>query len=232
MARLTRLALPGEPHHIIQRGLNGQAIVTDDVDRERFLAEVRESAALYKLAVHAYVLMDNHLHLLATPETVQSLSRAMQSLGRRYVAAFNQRHGRTGTLWDGRFRAAPLEADAHLLTCMRFIELNPGRTGGWAADPGDYRWSSAAHHLGRRRDPLVLDHALYWGIGNTPFEREAAWKAWLADGCGPAEARRHTDSALRGWPLGGVAWTAELAKSTDRPLVPRRRGRPSRQAGA
>jgi len=232
MARLARLALPGQPHHIIQRGLNGQAIVADDADRERFLDELRESAALHRLAVHAYVLMDTHVHLLATPETDEGLSRAMQSLGRRYVAAFNQRHGRTGTLWDGRFRAAPMEADAYLLACMRFIELNPARTGGWLAEPGEYRWSSAAHHLGRRRDPLVLDHALFWGVGNTPFEREAAWRSWLADGCSAAEARRFADSALKGWPLGGATWTSQLARATDRPLAPRRRGRPSRQSGA
>lgn len=232
MARLPRLTLPGQPHHIIQRGLNGQAIVTSDADRERLLAELRESAALHRLAIHAYVLMDNHLHLLATPESGEGLSRAMQSLGRRYVAAFNQRHGRSGTLWDGRFRAAPLEAEAHLLACMRFIELNPVRTGGWMGEVGDYRWSSAAHHLGRYRDPLVLDHALFWSMGNTPFEREAAWRTWLAEGCSQAEARRIADSALKGWPLGGAGWTAQLAKSTERPLAPRRRGRPPRQSGA
>jgi putative transposase len=230
MARLPRLALDGQVHHIIQRGLNRQPIVADDHDRMRLLAELRESAALHKVAVHAYVLMDTHLHLLATPEAGEGLSRMMQSLGRRYVAAYNKRHERSGTLWDGRFRAAPLEAGAHLLACMRLIELNPLRTVGFAAAPEDYAWSSAAHHLGRRRDPLVLDHALFWALGNTPFEREAAWRAWLEQGVPAEEARALIDSANKGWPLGGAAFLGQLSERSDRPLMPRRRGRPRRDA--
>lgn len=229
MARLARLTLAGHAHHLIQRGLNRQAIVSDDIDRERLLAELRECAALHKVAIHAYVLMDNHLHLLATPETDQSLSRMMQSLGRRYVAAFNKRHGRSGTLWDGRFRAAPLEAQAHLLACMRFIELNPQRFGWLLARPEDYPWSSAAHHLGRRRDPLVLDHALFWGLGNTPFEREAAYRAWLEQGVSDEEGRHLADSALKGWPLGSASFLQALAEGSSRPVMPRQRGRPPRR---
>ncbi len=231
MARLPRLALAGQPHHLVQRGLNRQPIVVDDVDRQRFLAELRESAALHKVAIHAYVLMDTHVHLLATPETVDGLSLMMQSLGRRYVAAFNKRHGRSGTLWDGRFRAAPLEADAHLLACMRFIELNPHRVGGVHQAAEDYVWSSAAHHLGRRRDPLVLDHALFWALGNTPFEREAAWRRWLEQGVPADEARRLMDSAHKGWPLGGARFLHQLGERTERPLLPRKRGRPLRKSG-
>jgi putative transposase len=230
MARLPRLAIPGLPHHLIQRGLNRQPIVLDDSDRERLLAELRESAALHKVAIHAYVLMDNHLHLLATPESPEGLSRMMQSLGRRYVAAFNKRHGRSGTLWDGRFRAAPLEAPAWLLACMRYIELNPQRAGLLLAAPEQYRWCSAAHHLGLRRDPLVFDHTLFWALGNTPFEREAAWRAWLEQGVAPDERQRLHDAAQKGWPLGSAGFLQGLAQETERPLQPRRRGRPARNA--
>jgi len=229
MARLPRLALDGQPHHLIQRGLNRQPFVADDVDRQRFLAELRESAALHKVAVHAYLLMDNHLHLLATPEAGEGLSLMMQSLGRRYVAAFNKRHGRSGTLWDGRFRAAPLEADAHLLACMRFIESIPQRNAGFHLAPEDYAWSSAAHHLGRRRDPLVVDHALFWALGNTPFEREAAWRAWLEQGVSDHEACRLMDSAHKGWPLGSASFLQQLSEQSERPVTPRKRGRPPRQ---
>ena len=228
MARLARLTLAGHAHHLIQRGLNRQPIVADDVDRERLLAELRECAALHRVAVHAYVLMDNHLHLLATPATNEGLSRMMQSLGRRYVAAFNKRHQRSGTLWDGRFRAAPLEAAGHLLACMRFIELNPQRSGLALAAPEDYAWSSAAHHLGRRRDPLVFDHALFWAMGNTPFEREAAYRAWLEQGVAPEEGRRLADSALKGWPLGSAGFLLSLSEDGTRPVAPRPRGRPPR----
>ena len=232
MARLPRLALDDQPHHIIQRGLNRQPIVRDDVDRERFVAELRESAALHKVAIHAYVLMDNHIHLLATPEAGQSLSLMMQSLGRRYVAAFNKRHGRSGTLWDGRFRAAPLEANAHLLACMCFIELNPQRQGMHLSGPEDYFWSSAAHHLGRRRDPLVLDHSLYWALGNTPFEREAAWRDRLNQGLSAEQARQLMDSAHKGWPLGGAGFLRRIGEANERPVMPRKRGRPPRSSAA
>jgi len=233
MARLPRLAIAGQPHHLIQRGLNRQPIVSDDQDRRQLLDDLRECAALHRVSIHAYVLMDNHFHLLATPESAEGLSGMMQSLGRRYVAGFNKRHQRSGTLWDGRFRAAPLEAIEYLLACMRSIELNPQRQG-FAGPPEDYPWSSAAHHLGRRRDPLVFDHALFWALGNTPFEREAAYRAWLDQGVAPEEHRRLTDSALKGWPLGSASFLHAIGQATERPVTPRPRGRPpaSRAAGS
>lgn len=227
MARLPRLVIPGLPHHLIQRGLNRQLIVVDDLDRRQLLEQLRECAALHRVTVHAYVLMDNHLHLLATPETAEGLGRMMQSLGRRYVAGFNKRHRRSGTLWDGRFRAAPLEAGEYLLACMRYIELNPVRSG-QVARAEDYDWSSAAHHLGRRRDPLVFDHALFWALGNTPFEREAAYLAWLEQGTSADEQRRLSESALKGWPIGSPRFLQAIAQDAGRPVQPRRRGRPAR----
>ncbi|MFY8117776.1 MAG: transposase [Roseateles sp.] len=229
MARLPRLVVPGLPHHLIQRGHNRQPIVLDDEDRRQFLALLREAAINQRVAIHAYVLMDNHLHLLATPETPEGLSRMMQSLGRRYVATFNQRHGRSGTLWEGRFRAAPLEAERHLLACMRYIELNPQRAG-WLMEPGSYAWSSGPQHLGHRRDPLITEHPLFWALGNTPFEREAAWRAWLEQGASPEELRALGDSALKGWPLGSAGFLQALAEGSERPVAPRQRGRPRKQA--
>ncbi|MEO3711871.1 transposase [Roseateles flavus] len=227
MARLSRLAIPGEVHHLIQRGHDQQPIVRDDEDRRAFVDALRECAALHKVAIHAYVLMDNHLHLLATPPAPESLSRMMQSLGRRYVARFNRRHQRSGGLWEGRFRAAPLEP-SWLLSCMRYIELNPQRSG-LVERPEAYAWSSAAHHLGAVRDPLVHDHAGFWAMGNTPFERDANYRRYLEEGSSPEEMEALLAAALRGWPLGSPAYRAQLAKQTDRPLAPRPRGRPPRQ---
>ena len=225
MARLPRLALAGHLHHLIHRGHNRQPIVLDDEDRRALLAALQDSAATHKVAVHAYVVMPNHLHLLATPATDDGLSRMMQALGRRYVGAFNLRHGRAGTLWEGRFRAAPLEADTHLLAVMRSIELNPQRAG-LSVDPGDFTWSSAAHHLGRRRDPLVSDPPGFWALGNTPFERELAWRRWLEEGESEAERQKLIDSALKGWPLGSARFLQLLGESSERPMSPRPRGRP------
>jgi putative transposase len=227
MPRLPRLSLGGQVHHVIQRGHNRQAIVHDDEDRRRFLALLKDCSLQYRVAIHAYALMDNHLHLLATPETAEGLSQMMQALGRRYVAAFNQRHGRSGTLWEGRFRAAMIDAEQHLLACMRYVELNPVRAG--VVDrPEAFAWSSAAQHLGKAQDPLVSDHKLIWSLGNTPFEREAAYRDYLEQGAPPDEVRQITQSTLRGWPWGSPAFLQAVSQSMERPVVPKPRGRPRR----
>jgi putative transposase len=230
VARQARLVVPGYPHHVIQRGNNRQPIVLDDHDRITFLRELGDLAAERRLAVHAYVLMDNHIHLLATPQAQGDLSGVMQALGRRYVHAFNRRHGRTGTLWEGRFRAAVVETDRYFLACQRYIELNPVRAG-MVEDPASFRWSSVHHHLGTRSDALVSDHSVFWTLGNTPFEREAAYRDLLAQGMGPDEAGAITQATLRARVLGGDSFVAQLSRITNRPITQRPRGRP-RQSGA
>ncbi|UXH79345.1 transposase [Roseateles amylovorans] len=219
------MALAGHLHHLIHRGHNLQPIAQDDDDRRALLAALQDCAATHKVAIHAYVVMPNHLHLLVTPSTDDGLSRTMQALGRRYVAAYNQRHSRVGTLWEGRFRAAPIEAEAYLLPVMRSIELNPQRAG-LVQDPADYVWSSAAHHLGRRRDPLLTDPPGFWALGNTPFERELAWRRLLEEGEQESERKRLVDAALKGWPLGSARFLQLLGDVSERPLTPRPRGRP------
>ncbi|MDT9002143.1 transposase [Paucibacter sp. APW11] len=225
MARLARLALPEQPHYLLLRGHNRQAIVSDDRDREQLLACLHDCAATQKLAMHAYALCSSELHLLLTPPQAVAISRAMQSFGRRYVAWFNKRHGRSGTLWDGRFRCAPLEAERHLLAAMRCIDSQP-LAAGEALQAGDSPWSSCAHHLGRRRDPLVYDHPQYWALGNTPFERELAYSRLLDEGCSEAERSIFMAAVQRGLPLGGDAYLSALAQDRDRPLRARPRGRP------
>jgi putative transposase len=174
MARLPRLTLPGYPHHIIQRGNNRQMIFADTQDFATMMALLAENAHKFAVAVHAYVLMDNHFHLLATPATAEALPLMMQAVGRSYVRYFNQRHARTGTLWEGRYRSTLIETERYLLACMVYIDLNPVRAG-MVAQPGAWQWSSHAHYLGQRIDKLVTPHALYWALGNTPFAREAAY---------------------------------------------------------
>ncbi|MFT7723129.1 MAG: transposase [Roseateles sp.] len=225
MARLPRLILPDQPHHVILRGNNRQAIFFSDLDREHLLATLAEAAAQYRVAVHAYVLMDNHLHLLLTPPTADALSRMMQSLGRRYVGWFNARHQRSGTLWEGRFRAGLIEGERHLLACMRYIELNPVRAG-LCQEASHWPWSSAAHHLGLARNLLITEHEMYWALGNTPFEREHAYRELMAQGVTLAEQVRFTDAVLRGRPVGSEGFLKPLAVAHEMVVVRRPRGRP------
>ena len=231
MARLPRLILPDHPHHIILRGNNRQAIFFSDLDREHLLATLAEAASQYRVAIHAYVLMDNHLHLLATPPSADALSRMMQSLGRRYVGWFNARHQRTGTLWEGRFRAGLIEGERHLLACMRYIELNPVRAG-LCVEALQWPWSSAAHHLGRVRNGLVTEHEMYWLLGNTPFEREHAYREFMEQGVATAEQAHFTESVMRGRPVASEAFLRPLFVDHAVVVNRRPRGRPRRSLAA
>lgn len=225
MARMSRLAIAGYPHHIIQRGNNRAPIFEDSDDRLRYKALLGDAAGQCSVAIHAYVLMDNHVHLLATPASAEGLSRMMQMLGRNYVGWFNRKHGRSGTLWEGRFRSSLVETDRYLLACMRYIELNPVRAG-LCGEAAAFPWSSARHHLGQGNDPLVTDHALYWSLGNTPFEREAAYRALLSQSVDPQEIRRITEACVRSWALGSSEFLERLKPGDGRRLRPKPRGRP------
>ena len=140
MARLSRYVLPGQPQQIIQRGNNRQVIFTRDEDFQFFRDAVVHAAEQHGLSIHAYVWMSNHIHLLATPHSAHSISKVFQSVGRRYVQHFNHAYQRTGTLWEGRYRATVVGSEAYLMTLMRDIEMNPVRAG-MVAHPRDYAWS-------------------------------------------------------------------------------------------
>jgi len=225
MARLPRLTAPGLPHHLIQRGNNRQAIFVDDDDRVRFLGDLGELAAAMGLAVHAYVLMPNHVHILATPAERDTTARVMQALGRRYVRYFNDRQRRSGTLWEGRYRSTVVETDRYLLACMRYIEMNPVRAG-LAGEPARYRWSSHAHHVGVRADPLLSEHAAYWALGNTPFERQLAYRGLFEGEQDADEVRSIRYATQHGWALGQAGFADALGEDVGRRAAPRPAGRP------
>ena len=223
MARLPRLTIAGFPHHVIQRGNDRRAIFVDEADRTRYLKTLREIAAAGGLAVHAYVLMPNHVHLLVTPQAAGDVGRAMQALGRRYVRWFNDRHTRTGALFEGRYRSTVIEAERYLLACMRYVELNPVRAG-LAAQPGEFRWSSHRHHVGSAVDPLITDHPVYWGLGNTPFERQASYLSLFDPGPTQAELVAIRRATHGGWLLGSADAAVRLAPA--RRAVALKAGRP------
>lgn len=225
MARQSRLILPNQPHHVIQRGNDNQPIFRDEDDYGRFLGCLKDAARLYRVAVHAYVLMPNHLHLLVTPGDEEGLGLMMQKLGRLYVPWFNNKYGRSGTLFQGRFRTSVLDPEQYFLGCIRYIELNPVRHQ-LAATALDYPWSSYAHHAGVRPDPVITDHAKFWALGNTPFQREAAYIELVEQGLSAAELEAINKAVLKGAPLGSHAFKVELEKKTKRTILPAKRGRP------
>lgn len=167
MARLPRFDIPGIPQHIVQRGNNRLPCFLDDRDRRRYLSLLSDALAATGCQLHSYVLMDNHAHLLATPDRPGAVSMMMQRLGRRYVAWFNRRHGRTGTLWEGRFKSSPVDSSGYVLACYRYIELNPVRAG-MVSEPEAFRWSSHVANALGRADPLLTPHPCYRELAEEP----------------------------------------------------------------
>jgi len=225
MARLPRLTLPGYPHHVIQRGNNRQPIFTSSADYQTLLDLLDENAKKFGVAIHAYVLMSNHFHLLVTPQTVEGLPQMMQAVGRRYVRYFNDRQKRSGTLWEGRYKSTLIQSERYLLACMSYIDLNPVRAG-LVAQVRDYPWSSYGHYTGQRIDKLITPPPLFWELGNTPFAREAAYAELVQSGISPGQQAALTDSALRGWALGEPDFVEDLQKRTQRRVTKSSAGRP------
>jgi len=225
MARLARLTLPGHPHHVIQRGNNRQPIFASPADYQMMLELLDENARKFGVAIHAYVLMGNHFHLLATPQTAQSLPQMMQAVGRRYVRYFNDTQKRTGTLWEGRYKSTVIQTERYLLACMVYIDLNPVRAG-MVVQARDYPWSSHVHYIGLRTDKLITPHPQVWELGNTPFAREAAYADMVQAGISDVQHTALTDSALRGWALGEPEFVKKLQKMTERRVSKSAAGRP------
>ncbi|MEN3275298.1 MAG: REP-associated tyrosine transposase [Massilia sp.] len=225
MARQPRLILPNQPHHIIQRGNDRQLIFREPEDYERFLGWLKEASRSYRVAIHAYALLPNHIHLLATPETEEGLAAMMQKLGRFYVPWYNSKYDRSGGLFEGRFRTAVVDTDRHFLMCSRYIELAPVREGE-VLDPAGHRWSSYPHHAGLQPDGAITEHALFWALGNTPFQREAAYIDLVQQGIAPEELEQIGAAVRTGQPLGSHAFKLELERRTQRRILPAKRGRP------
>lgn len=179
MARLPRIVVPGQAMHIIQRGNNRQAVFFCDGDYLIYLDTLKQAAAAHGCAIHAYVLMTNHVHLLLTPERTEGPAWLMQAVGRRYVRHVNGGYRRTGTLWEGRYKSALIDSERYLLTCSRYIELNPVRAG-MVDRPEDYRWSSYRCNATGRRDEVTQPHPLYNRLGVDAEMRQAAYRALFA----------------------------------------------------
>jgi putative transposase len=225
MARLGRYFVDGQALHVIQRGNNRQAIFFAPEDYALYLGWLAEAARKYRLAVHAYVLMTNHVHLLVTPQDADSLPRTMQSLGRRYVRHVNARYRRTGTLWEGRYRAAPIDAEDYFLACCRYIEQNPVRAG-MAAHARDYPWSSYGAHAHGAANALLSPHPEFKRLGRSAGERQEEYRALFRRKLEEdfVEAIRRATNG--GWALGKGRFAREIARAAKRRAAPLPKGRP------
>ncbi|PKO34528.1 MAG: transposase [Betaproteobacteria bacterium HGW-Betaproteobacteria-7] len=227
MPRRPRVLLSGYPLHIVQRGINREPCFFTDEDYHCYLHWLEESARACGCAIHAYALMTNHVHLLITPEKDGGPSRLMQSLGRRYVQYANRFYRRTGSLWEGRYKSSVVQAENYLVTCQRYIELNPVRAG-MVVDPGQYRWSSyRANGLGEV-DARLTPHKCYLSLGQGDGERQAAYRALFRPEL-EAEAINDIRKALQsGMPLGNERFAETICGNLGIRHNTGKRGRPNR----
>ena len=216
MARLPRFVLPGQPQHVIQRGNNRQDIFQADGDYEFFLEKLLDAANKHQCDIHAYVLMTNHVHLLVTPHTEDGIGKMMQMLGRYYVQYFNSRYQRTGTLWEGRYRATLIDTEQYLLTCMRYIELNPVRAKGMVKQPAAYLWSSYRSNAMGQFDALVTPHREYKRLAKTDAERQSEYRQLFRARIPEATLETIREATNKAWVLGSERFKKKIEKKLTR----------------
>lgn len=225
MARLPRYTLPGQPQHVILRGNNRTDIFAAEDDYHFFKECLHTAVQQHGCDIHAYVLMTNHVHLLLTPQQENSISKTMQSVGRRYVQYFNFRQNRSGTLWEGRYKATLIDSERYLLTCYRYIEMNPVRAG-MVSQPGEYPWSSYLCHAEGEPDTLISDHELFTRLGRNKDVRQSAYRALFQSAVEDIALSEIRAATNKGWALGDGTFKERIMMSTSRRLTPLSRGRP------
>ncbi|MGH8321666.1 MAG: transposase [Gammaproteobacteria bacterium] len=228
MPRLPRFCLPGIPQHVIQRGNNRQPCFAETSDYRFYLECMRAASRRYACAVHAYVLMTNHVHLLVTPGQKDTLPRFMQHIGRRYVQYFNFCYQRTGTLWEGRYKASLVDTETYVLTCYRYIEMNPVRAG-MVAHPTEYRWSSYQRNALGVNDELVVPHELYNALGVNAGSRCSAYRELFRSQLDETTLKSIRESLNQEVVLGNDRFREYIANTLARRAKPNRRGRPAKQ---
>ena len=223
MARLPRVCLPGIPLHLIQRGNNRQACFASSEDFAAYASWLQEYAAKYRVGVHAWVFMTNHVHLLVTPSTTEGVSKMMQSLGQRYVRYFNYAYRRSGTLWEGRYKSCVVDARSYLLSCQRYIELNPVRAN-MVESPADYTWSSyQAHGLGKDV-ALHTPHPEYLQLGHDAPAREDAYRALFKPHLDFDDDAKIREATAKGLAVGSERFKQEIERLSGLRVTERRRG--------
>jgi len=201
MARLPRIYIQGCSYHLVQRGNNREPCFYTEQDYATYLSCIKESAEVNGVAIHAYVLMTNHVHMLATPIGSGDISRMMQSLGRKYVRYFNLTYQRTGTLWEGRFKSSVVDSERYLLTLYRYIELNPVRAG-MVSHASEYPWSSFQFNGAGRDVQLITPHAEYLKLGIDNGKRQKAYRQLFKGLMPDYQLQDIRDALQKEWVLG------------------------------
>ncbi|MDP1521715.1 MAG: transposase [Methylotenera sp.] len=225
MARLPRYNVINQPQHIILRGNNRSIIFVSDDDYRFFLTCLHDAASQHGCSIYAYVLMTNHVHLLMSPHEENSISKTMQSVGRRYVQYFNYLQQRTGTLWEGRYKSTLIDSEAYLLRCYRYIELNPVRAN-MVALPIDYVWSSYANHAESKENTLLTEHPLYLALGRDADARRQSYRDLFKHHLDEVDLQSIRNATNKGWVLGKDSFKDEMSAATNRRLAPLPKGRP------
>ena len=228
MPRKPRMYLAGVPCHVVQRGNNRAACFFTDDDYAFYLEVLADACRRYRVHVHAYVLMTNHVHLLLSPQTVDGVSRVMQSVGRRYVQYVNKRYRRCGTLWESRHKASLVDAERYLLACYRYIELNPSAAG-MVPHPVDYRWSSYGANAWGKRDDLVSPHALYLALGADASMRRTCYRKFFAKHLSRDMVHQIQTALDFSMPLGNDRFRQQIERALGRSIGQAKRGRPFAQ---
>jgi putative transposase len=224
MPRRPRINLADIPQHIVQRGINREPCFFAEEDYHCYLHWLQKSAVDWRCSIHAYVLMTNHVHLLVTPEQPEGIAKLMQSIGRRYVQYINRSYRRTGSLWEGRFKSSLVQAEEYLLTCMRYIELNPVRAN-MVNDPAQYRWSSYRHNGLGQADERITPHTMYLALGMDEPQRLAEYRGLFRSELDDAAMADIRLALAQGQPLGSERFSETMCAAVG---VRRGQGRPGR----
>jgi putative transposase len=227
MPRRPRLRLAGIPFHVIQRGNNRTACFYAEDDYAYYLEHLGLQARRYRVRVHAYVLMTNHVHLLVTPDCADGLSQMMKGLGQHYVQYINRSYRRSGTLWEGRFRSCLVDVEHYLLTCYRYIELNPVRAQ-MVSYPAEYRWSSHRANAYGEADEVLSPHEVYLQMGRSDVERQAAYRELFRDCLSGELVDQLREATNGGFCFGRDRFQREVSEMLSRRVVRGRPGRPKK----
>ena len=216
MARMARVYIPNTAQLVHVRGINGAAVFFNEADYVQWLSIVRTIAPVYELDIHAYALIEKGVYLLVTARNDKALGQFMQDLGRRYVRYVNSQYQRTGTLWEGRYRTGYIQDVPYVLQAYVWLD-------------GLSEYSSRAQHLGLYTHSFLREHAQYWQLGNTPFERQTRYAQLLEQDLTKNIIKALANAVQTGWMLGDDVLLAQIELETGRRVRPAARGRPRKQ---